>query len=545
MSPTVALFICLIAIVWLFVTDRRRHEEVSGALWIPLMYVLIIATRSPSAWLSFLGGGGAGGGEDSTYSMLMFLALFSGGFWILSRRRVDWQTLFSSNKWLFIYLLYVAASVIWSDQPFTSGKLWIKAAGSILMVLIILSERDPTAAVKSIFLRSSYLLVVFSYLFVNYYPALGRSYDEWTFQPTLCGACTNKNSLGAALVVCTLGMFWSLLEPHRGRAPEKWNTLVHIVLLAMAFWLLVKSHCATALACVIVGSGILLGMRLPRIRSVVHRLGVSAFIVVALVLVCLNLVFDIRGGLVDMLGRDATLTGRTGIWKATLQADVNPLVGVGYRSFWHGERARVISEAQGFFFVLQEAHNGYIEVYLDGGLLRLSLLLIAIASGASKIVNRLADDDSYTPFRLAFVTVALIYSVTESAFDGLNPIWFVFLLVLVDYPSDENLGWDTQDEFRETGIDQPELCEEFGDASGSCTLPQAVRRQYAADAWNMLNWYKCCSSPKACGNKSQSSVWPRKYLCFVLYLNEVVRRATLPLAKFFYSLGNRFSTHGN
>jgi exopolysaccharide production protein ExoQ len=456
MPPTLALLLCLIAIVWLFVSDRRRHEEVSGALWIPLIYVLIIATRSPSAWLSVLAGGGDGGGEDSFYSVLVFLVLFSGGFWILRRRRVDWQTLFASNKWLFIYLLYVAASVTWSDQPLTSGKLWIKAAGSILMVLIILSERDTTAAVKSIFLRSSYLLVIFSYLFVNYYPSLGRTYDVWTYQPTLCGACTDKNSLGAALVVCTLGMVWSLIESLRAKAPGKCNTVVHVILLAMAFWLLVKSHCATALACVIVGSGILLGMRLYTVRSVVHRLGVSAFIVAALVLVCLNLLFDIRGSLVDMLGRDPTLTGRTEIWEATLQADVSPLLGVGFGSFWHGKRAREISERLGFFYTLQEAHDGYLEVYLDGGLLRLFLLMIAIVAAVAKIMNRLADDDSYAPFRLAFVTVALIYSVTESFFDWLNPIWFVLLLVLVEYPSTGLEEADSEDESVSDTVMEPQ-----------------------------------------------------------------------------------------
>ena len=48
--------------------------------------------------------------------------------------------------------------------------------------------------------------------------------------------------------------------------------------------------------------------------------------------------FDSSGGLVQDLGRNPTLTGRTAIWEAVLPMAGDPLIGTGYESFWLGKR---------------------------------------------------------------------------------------------------------------------------------------------------------------------------------------------------------------
>jgi hypothetical protein len=42
---------------------------------------------------------------------------------------------------------------------------------------------------------------------------------------------------------------------------------------------------------------------------------------------------------------------------------------------------------------------------------------------------------SYATFRLAFLVSIAVYAVTESVFNRLSPIWFTFLLVVMEYSS--------------------------------------------------------------------------------------------------------------
>jgi O-antigen ligase len=311
--------------------------------------------------------------------------------------------------------------------------------------------------------------VPLSFLLVKYFPDVGRAYDRWTYKPIVVGASTDKNSLGATLLICALGVFWSFLDLQKQKARDKWHTLAHVLLMAMNLWLLYRSNCATALTCVIVGCGILLGMQLSKMRSLTQRLGLSVFIAVPVLMLCLNLVFDLGETFVGMVGRDSTLTGRGDIWKASLRAEVNPLIGAGYCSFWYGERAKTISEGLGFFFDLKEAHNGYLETYLNVGLLGLSLLLAALVAGTSRIFKRIESEGYYQALRLTFVVVALIYNVSESAFSGLNLIWFVLLVSIFEHPRSRLAAVDKQVELSGNGVNETQLGHSFASSQISAT----------------------------------------------------------------------------
>ena len=79
-----------------------------------------------------------------------------------------------SNAPLVILLLFCAASVAWSDFPLVAFKRWVKAAGNVTMVLVVLTEIDATAAVRRLFTRTAFLVIPASILLIYFYPALGR-----------------------------------------------------------------------------------------------------------------------------------------------------------------------------------------------------------------------------------------------------------------------------------------------------------------------------------------------------------------------------------
>ena len=437
MPRNLALITCLAFILWLLARYQKRQKGVSTAVWIPVLWALMLGSRPVSIWLGigkqlntlddYL--------EGSPFDRLVFLVLITAGFLILSKRRANWQSIILNNRWLFLYFLYLGISTVWSDYSFLSFKRWVKDFGHLVLALVILSEDDPTEAVKAVLARCSYVLIPLSVLFIKYYPDLGRYYDSWTYQPHYSGVTTDKNMLGMVVFSCGLFLFWMLIELRNRETQDRdmLGMFVHLVLMLMVLWLLAKAQSSTALSCGILGACILLGMRLPAIRSRVRRLGVYIFAFLLLLLL-LQVTFDLGAIFVKAVGRDLTFTGRTEIWKATLNEDINPLFGVGYYSFWLGDRSERLSEK--YYYLLNEAHNGYLETYLNNGLIGLLLLTVVFVSAAKRIHRRIIvyAKSNYEALRLAFLVAALAYNMTEVVFDRLNLVWFVFLLLIMRYP---------------------------------------------------------------------------------------------------------------
>jgi O-antigen ligase len=196
----------------------------------------------------------------------------------------------------------------------------------------------------------------------------------------------------------------------------------------MALWLLRIANSATSLACTFVGIGIyvITGIRFvkPTLRYV------EVYGAVGAVLWWLaDSVLHLTELVVTGLGRDMTLTTRTDAWQLFLSIDLNPLIGAGFKSFWAGERmARIWQDFPG----IVQAHNGYIETYLEGGVLGLTFLAILMLAAFRAIKRSLVAGDDYARIRLAFWFVAVAYNFTEAAYTQLSLLWIVTLLIVTE-----------------------------------------------------------------------------------------------------------------
>ena len=134
--------------------------------------------------------------------------------------------------------------------------------------------------------------------------------------------------------------------------------------------------------------------------------------------------FDMNGALAEAVGRDPTLTDRTKIWSILLAMDTNPLLGTGYESFWLGPRLLKIRGAS--LGYINEAHNGYLQMYLQLGLIGLFLLAWFLIASYRRICRRLENFPSLGALSLAVWTVLVFYNMTEAAFTG-GLVWMMLL----------------------------------------------------------------------------------------------------------------------
>jgi O-antigen ligase len=320
----------------------------------------------------------------------------------------------------------------WADEPFLLLKRWIKDLGNPIMALVILTERRPYEAVATVLRRLAFLLLPLSVLFIRYYPELGRTYD-FGGSPMYTGVGHQKNDLGLMCLVTGIYFSWEfLLASRKHHAPfVRENRAIAVVMTTMLAWLLYMSNSQTSLVCLAVAILLMLCGRTAFImRRPTRILGVTA--AAALAIGLLNEVPHAKELALGLLGRDPTLTNRTDLWEALQEFRVNPIVGVGFMSFWSGTR---LEEAWRLIGArVNQAHNGYLEQILNLGYIGLAFIVVIIFSGLLKVRRHLRVRPDAAMLRLSFIVTAVLYNYTEASFYGMNNMWILLLLGCLEVP---------------------------------------------------------------------------------------------------------------
>jgi O-antigen ligase len=109
----------------------------------------------------------------------------------------------------------------------------------------------------------------------------------------------------------------------------------------------------------------------------------------------------------------------------------NPLVGTGFESFWLGRR---LEAAWGLMVGLQEAHNGYLEVYLNLGWIGVMLLSVVIVAGYRNVMAAFRMTPTEGNLKLAYFVVGMVYNLTEAGFRMMSSVWLLFLWAITAVP---------------------------------------------------------------------------------------------------------------
>src|SRR5688572_7034436 len=424
MPPIVASVLFYSVMVWLL-RAQSKGPRVSAALWLATLDFAFAASKPVTFWLY---------GNDYIYTdpsiiegdpinRTTLVLLFVAGLGVLIHRRIHVGRIIALNPALVVLMLYLAVSVMWSDDPLIALKRYFREIGHIIMVLVVLTDVDPVQAVQRVLLRCAYVLIPLSVLYAKYYPGLGRGYNQWTGEVQYTGVTTNKNTLGMLAMLMALFLIWRLLTSPKllriANAPD-------VLVLVMSAWLLNIANSKTSVACFLIGLLTLLAARTQWLRSRVILVKATVFVV----LIVAGGMFmhpASRGYVAEQLGRDPTLTTRTAIWDASLALDTNPVIGAGYNSVWLTPGGRALVHKMN----LAHAHNGYLEVYLNTGMIGVFLLLIVLSSTVRNATRVLADGLPVGPLLVTWAVVAVIYNFSEVTFNKDNVVTLGLFLIAI------------------------------------------------------------------------------------------------------------------
>lgn len=428
MPPIIALFICSSFVLWLLYLDHKQSPETSRTLWIPTVWMLVIASKPLAIWF---GTGGTDMDSGSPLDRLFFIIIACIAIIVVAARRADLPKWFRRNKWLLILLVYMLISIFWSARPYVSFKRWSRELISVLMVLYIATENYPRNALQCVLRRIIYILIPFSIILIKYYPDLGVVYSSWSGMQMWAGATFHKNSLSGLCGLSIIFLCWSFIGRKQGyeNTNSIWLIYAEIFLLILSVWLFLgPSHSfnnsATATICL--ASGLTILIRL----SIKSRLGKSIGLFFAISIILATIMYGTitpfigKLSIIDVsstFNREESLTGRSTIWETLIPYAISkPLFGHGFGGFWT-DLMRDLSASH--------AHNGYLDIILNLGFLGLILFTIIFLINCKYAQLEMCVHSQWGILWFCILVMSIMQNITESTMTSLASFNAVILML--------------------------------------------------------------------------------------------------------------------
>jgi O-antigen ligase len=284
-----------------------------------------------------------------------------GAFLVLLR----WRRVLGAARtvWPLVGLASLAPlSILWSVQP----SLTLRRS-TILLIWVVLAIYIGERFTMEKFARLLTQTLCLAMLLVIVLAFIAPTYviDYSNHLGALKGLSVHKNLFGEYMAVAVM-----LLLLIRFRHFD-W---LRYLFLAAAVALLLLSRSATSLfVCVLVVAGMPLWhwARLKRSQRLLVCLITLLIVPLAIYFIAGNADLLIR-----VLGRDATLTGRTEIWaKVWPFFEKHPVLGYGYDAFWTGLKGESASVVIQSGWMVPHAHNGFLDLGLSLGAVGLGVFL--------------------------------------------------------------------------------------------------------------------------------------------------------------------------
>jgi O-antigen ligase len=314
------------------------------------------------------------------------------------------------------FLLLAFASCAWSQDPRVSMMQSIYLAANTAFAVFLVERFDCNEQMKLFMLvgATAALVSVFVVLFFPEYGTRLGIFTSWQ------GIYIGKQPCAKNMVfLLTPGLF----APVRRTVRVFYlGSLTAIVLLARS-----RTGWIGLITCFAFVGALRVVSRFRRRERPFIAVLIAIFGISALVVIWQN-----AYTILNELGKDNTLTGRTQIWAALMQSVLkHPLLGYGYQAFWIGARGEAVNTFATTHWLFAYAHNGYLEILLQLGLAGLVaiciLVVIAFRNGMALMggVNQ-----RYATWGITVLVVTIVYNLDEGTLFYSNELVSILFVVV-------------------------------------------------------------------------------------------------------------------
>lgn len=309
------------------------------------------------------------------------------------------------------YLTWWCLSYLWTDNPWLFERE-TSVQFPLILSLTVLATVLPLADLTRALVASCYVAVAWSVAFTVIRPGMATVHADGT--AGWHGAFGHKNAMGPFLLLAIA----TLLTLGR-RSTARFATI------GLALFLIAMSRSATTLVVGVALFAFWLFLRRLSAAPPEHRgtmligsalVGSGAVLAGVLYLPTLT----------SALGKDLTLTSRTDIWEGVIWAiGESPVTGYGAGGAWinvAADPARTILRDLGF--VVAHAHNGFLEVAFQLGLVGLALFVLLLVAQVGASMRLLATNPTLGTYFLLFSAILMLTSLVETTTFG---VWLALL----------------------------------------------------------------------------------------------------------------------
>ena len=320
------------------------------------------------------------------------------------------------DPFLAFLLLIISISTLWSDVP------WITFMNSVVFLVMTfigahIGAEYRLSELSSLFRWGSLVVVLLSLCAGIFLPEIGME------QKGLKGLLAHPNPMGLYAVIHLL--LW-LLNWFKSHTKGKLFSLFAILI---SFFVIILTNSASSvLQLLLLISALIIPLIITKFssnKSVLLINVVSAIAIVVVICVIFNL-----NEVLGLAGRDTTFTGRTTFWPQLLKLVAErPLLGYGFWGFWTNSNGPAVTIGNKFFRPIH-AHNGFLDVAVDLGILGLLLVVFSIARNAFLSFKMLRREQYETIIPLLIIFFLISANITESRLLKTDFIWFYYAAIV-------------------------------------------------------------------------------------------------------------------
>lgn len=328
--------------------------------------------------------------------------------------------------WLWIAPTLALASTLWSIEPFATLEAALVYMYTTLLGVVLGMRLSPLRIFSALFLAAG--LAVFLSLGVNFLmPEWSLAIDASNIQ---AGVFVNKNVYARCIFLMALAVL--VVGYDKG-----FFGITTVFVLAL-FWPLLNAESATSLMMYFFVLSFpliyLLVINKPTKLRVGLAIGLIGMVVISVVAVPWGLGLPVATNVLELLGKDATLTGRIGLWDIGIQMfSQYPLLGIGYEAYWASEMIESRQEILNFYGErVTGFHNMYLDAAVGTGVIGFLGVAMSIVMSGRDSFRKLARKPSSSSLGVVyFISLLLLMGVVEViGFRG-NSTMHILLVSLV------------------------------------------------------------------------------------------------------------------
>jgi O-antigen ligase len=329
------------------------------------------------------------------------------------------------NLLILLFLLVPIFSIFWSIAPDVTARRGIALVGTsaFAMYLAFAMSADRVLRILAVVYA---LTAVVSLILAIVLPTYG-THQFGEYVGVWRGLYAQKNEFGATMAMGAIVLFLCPTRSAKERLLARIAIVLCLFLMVMsesrAAWIAFSCVCLAAFAVKRVGGG-------------GAKTSVKISILLLFSAIIGGVVIQNATPLLEFIGKDSTLNGRTDVWSLALDRAANrPLLGYGYRAYWIDGNKDRLQSYEGWSDHINHGHNTYLDLFVELGYLGIFAFVLVMIVFCFRIMRRVRKSSDYLSLwavsSVCFIVVRGSAESTILQHADINWVLFVYFFCLL------------------------------------------------------------------------------------------------------------------